>query len=571
MALILLLLAPVQAVEIRFAEESSEGEVVVPKNAKAPPAGAGQEIPKSSEVFQVDYTPRFTSSSVQGQSGRAFYADGGYTRQDLVLNLNQQTSDGHYLRASVGTLYTDDPVLRAGGPTVSFPSAFVEVGKTNSYDLRMGQVPVYFSRYSFLRQVDGLKAQVHFPDELGRWSLEGVLSRTQTPRGLERYRQSAHGARISRRFDFQDSALESVELGFNNSWSSDESGSLNPAESQFLGVRNGHVASLDMAVNFDNGLQLDGEYGLSDMDLSGTQSVAGQGNFEGRAGRLGARYFQGPWSGGVEYERISPGFRSLVGAAAPDLERLNGYVGWSVAPQARFDGSWRSSINNLGGQLTNSFEMRGSRLALRLTPWAESDLAALRSLGLEIAHNGSQMELGTFSSRKSDEMAYTLSYYYGPAALTVSHRDRQTRDSLNSLFDRDEQIQAASLAYRIGMGEGFALTPSVGMNFSRAKNLQNLTTATNDNVTYGISGELGQYWRFDYAQNVVETLNPGTVFLTRDSLNIFRRASLNYMPWGRKRRDLVVGLQWADRELSDTLPGSYLGSSEFTAIIRSRF
>lgn len=566
-----LLVSQVLAVEIKFAEGSTEGDVVVPKNSVRAPDSEQTFTGTSTEIFEVDYTPRFTTGTVSGQDARSFYADGQYSRQDLIMNLNHQSADGQYLRASVGTLYTDDPILRQGGPTVRFPSAYVELGKANKYDLRVGQVPVYFSRYSFLRQVDGLRAQVHFPDDHGRWSLQGVMSRTQTPRGFDRYRQYAHGIRLSRELQFDKAPVQSLTLGLNNTWTSDQGTSLTLNQSDTLAVSDGRVSTVDVALQFDNGLQLEGEYGLSDLNVSGSQSVPAQGDYKGHAGRIAARYFQGSVSGGVEYERVSPGFRSNVGAAAFDLERINAYGGWSISPEVRVDASWRSSLNNLGGQLPASFKMRGSTASLRLTPWAQSENTKLSPLALEIAHNNSLTQLGAFSDNNTDELAFTLSYYQGPLGLSLSHRTRETTDRVNPFFDRKEDIQNVAASYRIKFHDDFVLTPSLGLNFSSAENIAAQTTAQNDNLTYGVSGEIAQKWRFDYAQNVVQTLNPGFGFGSRDSLNIFRRASVNYLPWGRDKQDLSLGLQWADRRLSDTLPGTTVDSSELTAIIRRRF
>lgn len=557
------------SLEVRFPEEATEGEVVVPKNAPRPPDSRRPGSSGADPEVEITYVPTATNSSVSGESRRSFYQDGFYNRQDLVVNLNHRGEDGVYLRAQLGTLYSDDPQLRAGGPVVRFPSAFVEVGQRDNFDVRVGQLPVNLSRYSFFRQVDGVRGRLLFPDDLGRWSLEGVLSRAQTPRGLDRFQRTAHGARVGREFLFEDeSFMDWLRVGANASWVSDQHGSLSQRERNGLPVVNGQVTSFDLSARLRGGWQLDGEYGFSQATVSGDNSVFGQGDFEGRAGRIGLRYFRGAWSGGADYERVSPGFRSLVGAAAADLERTNAYLGYSITPEIRLDGAWRTSRNNLSQRGLSTFETSVVTTGARLTPFAQSEVDALRPLSFDVGYSANNTRLGAFSDRNTDEMSFAIGYYFGPAALTLSHRDRDTVDGINSTFDRREQIQTARLSYRVPLGEGWAVTPSVGTTFSRALAVQAGTTAQNDNLTYGVSADLGRQWRFDYAQNVMESLHP-SLFLTRDSLNISRRASLNYLP--KAGDDLSLGLQWADRRLSDTLPGTDVASNQFTALLRSRF
>ena len=573
LALLLLPCGAAHALDIIFSEGSSVGPVRESGGAPSPPDGpadptARPEQQTSVPRLSISYNPWFTNTSVGGDGTRSFQPQGFFNRQDLTFDLDHSGPNGMYLTGQFFTRYTDDPQVNAGGQKVTFPGFFVEYGERDAFDIRVGNLPIQFSPYTFSRQGDGVQGRVIFPDKLGAWSFRGVLARLNNSQNGVQFRRFGYGLRFERELRMPDEhPIDNALFGLNAAWSSDDVGSM----SDRFGVPevNSSIYSFDAQMAFRVGLFLDGEYASSSVRTAGSGVTPGR--QDGNATRFSVRHTDGPWNVGGAVEKFSPSFQSVTGSGTADLFRTDLFGGYSFGKIARLDLGIQSFHNNLDGQLLQTFKSRFKRVGLTLRPLADSSVKALQPLFFNIGFSTFDAFDSALTNRTTDQWSLAAGYSFGRAAVTYSFQDQSAVDRVNATLNRGNTTHSVQLSYRVPFNKdgSFAMVPSIGATFANSRDTFAGLNSTTDNVVYGLSTELGGEWRLGFAQTVNEGSRPQSVGGLRTTLQVSRRAELAYR--ARTNSDMQLGIEWNDRNYGDSLPGFSYRNAQLNAFMTSRF
>ena len=234
-----------------------------------------------------------------------------------------------------------------------------------------GDALVSFSRLSLNQNIRGLYASWKLGDSWKVSTVGGVFidrwgSLWKDIEGRP-YLSSVAGGRLERRFKRNSS------LGFNFSFSKDNTGTLPPAE---LGTPPqpalNEVGSIDLKLQFPFGLRVDSEYAYSFTDFDIRQGTPpcetitppppvpcdtrmpqlGLGTQSDWGGRVEAAYRYHKLSLRAMFVRYQPNFASLNARQVPDLQDVLFRASYDLTSWLTVDGTIRRSNNNLRQQLT---------------------------------------------------------------------------------------------------------------------------------------------------------------------------------------------------------------------------
>lgn len=375
--------------------------------------------------FDVTYSGDFYRFGTYGDRSRAFRPDATYTINNLGIFLASKMENGLDYEVKLSTRSVNDPAV-SFRDDLHFTAFYALLGRKDVWNLRGGDLFPNYSRYTINRFVKGVQGNYFRLNGPIKWSLGGVMARSERAREAATLRRVALATALT---------AESIELvrarpkwrfGYRFASASDQMGSVDSVRA--LADLQADVHSVVYGGELPGGWSVSAENAWSDgstnrrllrdrrgyawsTDASWLRPSSAK-PYAGMARLL-------PFAAQFNWELVDPYFQAPLGVAAPNLLK------WNIRTAHRFNENFDWSANflrtedNVRNQGVNTNVTRTTTLTANMRPfllfgtpsWTDALDPSIRAIRtkVEFRYNDRDATNGTVNNRL-EEYNYTMLY-----------------------------------------------------------------------------------------------------------------------------------------------------------------